>query len=186
MCATSVPAVCRCALVIHVPLVRSGLLLHRAVINWSFVERNLRGRLVNYLRGSKPTRRGILAFLWELVDREAAVCRIDAIVANAIGLFKDPETEDSFQGEVMLALSMPGIGMSRLLVELKERLEAALKREFDGQFHSTINLMFCLSTWCCNEVQRGLEAKSIDALLGWRALRHYFCPDNRIDGFYRE
>ncbi len=149
-----------------------------AAEDWSAVRRDL----VAQLAGKAPKRDSIVDFTWKLVDREAAVSAIDGIVAGAIYSFNDPAPRSGrFMNAVMLALSLPGIGKSRMLIELKDRHEAEMKSEFGDRFQGMINLVFTL-----NQAALEHEAKSIDALLGWRALRHFFCPDEPVDEFYRK
>ena len=142
------------------------------------------------LLSSKFSRRKIVRYVWDLVDRAEAKHETRAIVSKAIRYFKELDGAGSvggarFLASVMLALNLPGIGKTRMLYELLKELEVQLRAQFPDDVVDVVDLIFTFNQSIDNDVVVGTEAISIDALLGWRALRHHFAPNVSVKEFYR-
>jgi hypothetical protein len=130
--------------------------------------------------------------MWKLVDRKEAMDKIHGIVTGAIQYCRQQRDGSAggagssrFTTAVMLALNLPGIGKTRMLYELLGVMKAQLRNEFGTQLVATVNVIFTFNNSIDNDVQAAVEpVTSIDALLGWRALRHHFAPDITITEFY--
>ncbi len=182
------PAVCDCAF--RIPIWFFILARKCCVL---FVELDvgvLRASLATYrqgITGGGPVR--ITKHDWELVDRSEASGQIANIVDLAIYNFVTPESDRArgrFVTQVMLALNLPGIGKSRMLYELIRQQAAQLLAKFPGRVVAVIDLIFTFNRIIDNDVQIIERGLSITALLGWRALRHYFAWNMGVDAFYEK
>jgi hypothetical protein len=162
---------CVCA-ELNIPALATALAEHRKVI-------------------AGQVRKPILKHFWPLVDREAAKEEIRGSVAGAITRFRN--SRDAFFGgssrfeisPVVLALNMPGIGKTRMLYELRDQLEARLHEHYGERVVDVLDLIFTLNTSADNGIEHKEQGLSINALLGWRALRHHFAWDTSVETFHQ-
>ena len=158
---------CVCA-ELNIPALATALAEHRKVI-------------------AGQVRKPILKHFWPLVDREAAKEEIRGSVAGAITRFKTPlEGGSRFEiSPVVLALNMPGIGKTWMLYELRDQLEARLREQFGERVVDVLDLIFTFNIDRFNQLQPvEQDFDSINAVLGWRALRHFFAPNVTVIEFY--
>ncbi len=141
------------------------------------------------LLSSNFSRRRIVRYVWDLVDRADAKHETRGIVSGAISYFEELYGAGGaggarFSTSVMLALNLPGIGKTRMLYQLLNELEVQLRAKFPDDVVDVVDLIFTFNQSIDNDVVVGTEAISIDALLGWRALRHHFAPNVGVRDFY--
>lgn len=125
---------------------------------------------------------------WMLVSRDKALSEmvdiIRAIVREVV-LRREvvlSEMSPRFR-RLVSALGMSGVGKSRMLLEMARVLREECGAVLGDRPFEVVELVFTFNSSSSNEIH-ACEPDDVDALLGWRALRHYFLPRMSVVDFY--